>query len=189
MCYNHRMSKDTKEKIIQSFIALLEERPLSQIGIKEITTACGINRNTFYYYYKNIPDLIESVVKSTADDLIAAHPPRYDSLEDCLAAAISQATTHRQIIYNIYNSTNRAVFERYLWKVCDYVIDAYLDSFPPLGPTPAPEEAKIIHDTLKYTFFGFIIDWINHGMPDNVTEKIHILSDFLQKRIILRENF
>ena len=41
----------TKRAIRNSFIRLLNERPVSQITVKDIVEDCGINRNSFYYHY------------------------------------------------------------------------------------------------------------------------------------------
>lgn len=187
MCYNEvSMSKkqtasvNTREQIVAKFTELLTKQPISQIGVRDIAEACGINRNTFYYYYKNIPDLIESVVKESVDEIFTNHPPTYESLEDCFVAAIDFARERRQLVYNIYNSTNRAIFERYLWKICEYTIESYINSLPPVEGPLNLEEVAIIRDFLKYEFFGFVIDWINHGMPDNAMEKVRVLSSIIK---------
>ena len=51
------MANFTKKAIKETFIALLEERPLSDITVKDIVGKCGINRNSFYYHYQDIPAL------------------------------------------------------------------------------------------------------------------------------------
>lgn len=174
----------TKSLIENKFIELLATQPITQIGVKELTTACGINRNTFYYYYKNIPDLIESVVHNSVDEILAEHPPTYDSIEDCLTTAINFAQHHKRAIYHIYNSTNRAIFERYLWKICDYTIHSFLDSFPNTSKhAPNAEQREVIYHLLRYEFFGFIIDWIGHDMPGDVMDKVGILSSYLKSII------
>lgn len=43
------MAKNTAKLIKDTFAALLEERPLSEITVKEIVDNCGLNRNSFYY--------------------------------------------------------------------------------------------------------------------------------------------
>ena len=42
----------TQKAIRASFIKLLNQKPLSQITIKDIVDDCGVNRNTFYYYLR-----------------------------------------------------------------------------------------------------------------------------------------
>ena len=49
----------TKRMIMDSLMKLLDERPLSKVSIKDIVEDCGINRNTFYYHFSDLPDLIE----------------------------------------------------------------------------------------------------------------------------------
>ena len=68
------MANFTKKAIEASFIKLLTERPISQITVKDIVTDCGINRNTFYYYFEDIPKLIETIVEEDAAAIIQTYP-------------------------------------------------------------------------------------------------------------------
>ena len=77
------MATHTKRTIRDSFIGLLNEKPLSQITVRDIVDRCGLNRNTFYYYYQDIPQLLESIVDEEADRMIREHPAA-ESLEECL---------------------------------------------------------------------------------------------------------
>ena len=43
------MANFTQKAIKDTFISLLEERPLSDITVKNIVETCGINRNSFYF--------------------------------------------------------------------------------------------------------------------------------------------
>lgn len=47
-----------KQAIIDAFWELLEEKPLSKITVKDIVERCQINRNTFYYHFRDIPLLL-----------------------------------------------------------------------------------------------------------------------------------
>lgn len=47
----------TKKAIVNSFIKLLNEKPLDKITVKNIAEDCGINRNTFYYHFSDIREL------------------------------------------------------------------------------------------------------------------------------------
>ncbi|MDY4491271.1 MAG: TetR/AcrR family transcriptional regulator, partial [Candidatus Faecousia sp.] len=54
------MANFTKKAIRDSFVKLLNEKPISQITVKDIVEDCGVNRNTFYYYYQDLPQLMEN---------------------------------------------------------------------------------------------------------------------------------
>ncbi|MBO4467998.1 MAG: TetR/AcrR family transcriptional regulator, partial [Clostridia bacterium] len=56
------MANFTRNAIKDTFIKMLNERPLSQISVKDITSELDINRNTFYYHFHDIPQLIEEII-------------------------------------------------------------------------------------------------------------------------------
>ena len=61
------MSGFTKEIIAKTFTELLDEKPMSKITVKDIVERCGVNRNTFYYHFKDIPDVVEFILKKKWD--------------------------------------------------------------------------------------------------------------------------
>ena len=101
------MANFTRNAIQASFLKLLDQRPLAQITVKDVVTDCGVNRNTFYYYFQDIPELLEDIVKNDAERIIQEYPS-VDSIEECLDAAIGFAMEHRRAVLHIYNSINRA---------------------------------------------------------------------------------
>lgn len=173
-----------RQLIEQTFLDSLSKKPLNQITVKSITEACNLNRNTFYYYYKNIPDLLESIARDSVDDILKTYPPTLDSFEECLIAAIDYAKANREIINNIYVASIRSIFERHLWKLCEYTVTAYINSFPPSKYQLHASETPILVDFLKFECFGFIMDWINRGMPDNITQKITIFSKLVKQQVL-----
>ena len=52
------MRNSTKTAIKEAFMTLLNKKPFDKITVKEIVEECGINRNTFYYHYEDIYDLL-----------------------------------------------------------------------------------------------------------------------------------
>lgn len=54
----------TKNAIIDAFWLLLEEKPYNKITVKDIVERCQINRNTFYYHFHDIPELLETTIKN-----------------------------------------------------------------------------------------------------------------------------
>ena len=113
------MSGLTKKAIRDSFIKLLNEKPLNQITIRDIVDDCGVNRNTFYYYFEDLPSLLESIVNEEFDRIIKEHPT-VDSIEECLDVIIDFALKNRKAALNIYRSTNRDIYEQYQWRICHH---------------------------------------------------------------------
>ena len=63
-------STRTKRRLADALLVLLQNRPINEITVDDIVTQCEVNRNTFYYHFDNIGELVEFYVKSIVDDLI-----------------------------------------------------------------------------------------------------------------------
>lgn len=64
-----QVSALTKEKLKQAFWSLYQERPIETISIKEITDLAGVNRGTFYLYYKDIYDILNQIEENIFPDI------------------------------------------------------------------------------------------------------------------------
>jgi len=160
----------TKSAIKASFLKLLEEMPLSKITVKGIVEDCGINRNSFYYYYKDIPALIEDLTREAADRMLTRFPS-VDSFTECLDVVVAFVLEHRRIAVHIYssNSANREMYERYLWRTCEYAVTTY---FTPIfsGRRIGERDRQIILRHYKCLCYGYLADWIERGMRTDVRE-------------------
>ena len=62
--------KYTRKLIRDTFISMLNEQPLTKITVKDLVTACEINRNTFYYYYADIYEIISEIFETELQKVI-----------------------------------------------------------------------------------------------------------------------
>ena len=181
------MANFTKKAIRASFIKLLNEKPLTQITVRDIVEDCGVNRNTFYYYYQDLPQLIESIVNEDAERMIREHPA-VESLEDCINAALSFALENRKAVMHIYHSVNRDIYEQYQWRVCEHVVTIYVDGIL-AGRQISAEDRKVIIDYLKSVCFGIIIGWLETGMQEGIQSRFQRIFELKQgdlERLIAR---
>lgn len=54
---------DAYERLQQAFWSELEEKPLEKITVTGVTRIAQVNHNTFYYYFDNLEDMIQKLVK------------------------------------------------------------------------------------------------------------------------------
>ena len=160
------MAGFTKKAIKDSFIKLLTERPLSQITVKDIVADCGVNRNTFYYYFEDIPKLLEEIVMEDAETVIRAYPT-VEKIEDCLETVIDLALSKKRAVLHIYNSVSRELYEQYMWVVCDHVINAYLTSILD-GRSISDRDREVIRKYLSSLGFGIASGWLRTGMTEDI---------------------
>ena len=65
----------TRQIILHTLTELMNEKPLSKITVKDIVERCGVNRNTFYYHFRDIPDAVEAMVKEELNDILKDGQP------------------------------------------------------------------------------------------------------------------
>lgn len=158
------MPNFTQKAIKETFIQLLEERPLSEITVKDIVETCGINRNSFYYHFQDLPALLEEIIKEEADAVIEKYSS-VDSIVDCFDALTEFSSRRKRAIMHIYRSVNRDVFEHYLMHISEYFVRSYVNTA--LAEEVLQEDTKkAIISYYKCVCFGLVIDWLNNGMKE-----------------------
>lgn len=157
------------------FLQLLDERPLSKITVKDIVDACGVNRNTFYYHFEDIPALIEAISKKELDTLIQEHT-RVDSIEDCLMISVDSILKRRRMVLHLYNSNNRDFYERELMDICQYLVATYFDS-KLAGRRIDPEDRDILLRSYRCWCFGLLVDWLSGGLKEDVKPNLKRLCE------------
>lgn len=169
------MANFTKQAIKSSFMKLLNQQPLSKISVRDIVEDCGINRNSFYYHFQDIPSLIEEIIKEDADRIIEQYPT-VNSLRECINIMFRSALENKKAVLHIYNSANRDIYEKSMMKLCEYVVTKYLETV--FGKDPESEKARasaIIF--FKCELFGLSFEWIEKGMKEDAIEEIYSLAD------------
>lgn len=166
------MPNFTEKAIKTAFLELLSENPLNKISVRMIVEKCGINRNSFYYHFRDIPSLIEEIVTDAADALIQKYPS-INSLDEAVDAAFNFTLKNKRAVLHICNSVNRSIYEQYLMRICEYVVKTYFETVFKSAKNEIDESDKkiMIHFT-KCTLFGLYIDWINNGMRDDAIERL-----------------
>lgn len=81
------MTRLTKKAIKDSFLELLKAKSLDKITVKDLVESCEINRNTFYYYYKDIYDLLEDVFQEETKKIMEEDKPCPTFYEEYLRCA------------------------------------------------------------------------------------------------------
>lgn len=169
------MANFTKQAIKSSFMKLLNQQPLSKISVRDIVEDCGINRNSFYYHFQDIPSLIEEIIKEDADRIIEQYPT-VNSLRECVNIMFRYALENKKAVLHIYNSANRDIYEKSMMKLCEYVVTKYLETV--FGKDPESEKARASAILFfKCELFGLSFEWIEKGMKEDAIEEIYSLAD------------
>lgn len=162
-----------KREIKNSFIKLLTERPISQITVKDIVEDCGVNRNSFYYHFQDIPSLLEEIIVEMTAKVIE-NLPEESTFEEKVTAALQEINLNKRMIYHIYGSSNREFYEKQLMKICEHVTRTYIRSRE-YSERVDSKDFEFVISYLKCELFGQLIDWLNHDMSYDIVEHSRIL--------------
>ena len=156
------MSAYTKQAIKNSFLKLLNERPLSRVTVKAIVEDCGINRNTFYYHFADIPSLATEIITERADNIVReyANP---ESPAACLHAAVQFMTENRRAVMHMYRSISHDTVAFYLMQICRHTVEAYAAAA--YGDLPiSKEDQDILIRFWQCECYGQIVEWLSNDM-------------------------
>lgn len=169
------MANFTRRAIKEAFTSLLEERPLNDITVKDIVERCGINRNSFYYHFQDLPQLLETVIIESADEIIS-HIPESFSLEEGLTTVLERLVENKRAIRNIWASPDRAFYEQNLMRVCNYVVSRYIACrSEDLLRTLPEEELALLVDFCQCELFGQVTNWLNQNMVYDIVAHVQAL--------------
>lgn len=57
----NRSVRNTKRRLREGLLRLLEQKPINEISVKELTELVDVNRGTFYFHYQDMYDLLRDM--------------------------------------------------------------------------------------------------------------------------------
>ena len=158
------MASFTKKAIVQSFMELLGKKSIDKITVRDVVDHCGINRNTFYYYFQDIYAVLEEISRNVADSL-PSKAPLADTFEAFFRGMWHFNAAHPRITKGLLMSLGLDGMERYFAQDMDNVICACLvrsageDAW-------SPTQLKCATAFLRHAIFGSCIDFLGFEKDD-----------------------
>lgn len=164
------MAQTTKTRIMEGFLQLLEQRPLDKISVVDVADHCGINRNTFYYYYCDIYALIRELLELVAQRMIA------EGLSDRNWTEIAQQLTafireHRRAVTHLFHSSQRDLLEDYIYDVT-YAVTESLVRRTAAGLPVSEEDLHTVTMYFTSALLAMISRWLRFGLKDNAEQTV-----------------
>lgn len=162
------MGKTTKEALGESLKKLLATTTLDKITVKDIVEDCGVNRQTFYYHFQDIFDLLGWVFTRETEQTVNGNHTQA-TWKIGFYQTLCYIKEHRKLIINAYNSVTRETLERYLYHIT-YGLMKYVVLEEAEGLCVSDIDKKFITDFYKYAFVGLILEWIRTGAKEEPSE-------------------
>ena len=157
--------KYTKNLIREVFIKMLNEKPLDKITVTDIAKKCEINRNTFYYHYQDIYEILTEIFQKEIQKVIDEYNDTL-SWEESFLLAAEFALENKRAIYHIYNSVRREELEDYIYNVAGNIMTRYVEKKS--EEIPASEGDKnLIATFYQSALTEMVLRWIEGGMEED----------------------
>ncbi len=170
------MAQTTKKALAASLKKLLAEKPLDKITVIDIVEDCEVNRQTFYYHFKDIYDLVEWIYTSEATKVLGGKKT-YDTWQQGFLQIFQYVLDNKVFVTNTYHSVNRELLERYLYnETYDLLIGVIEEKA--VGIPVREDDKAFIANFYKYAFVGLMLEWIRTGMkeePSSIIDRLSIL--------------
>lgn len=179
------MASFTKFAILKVFGDLAASRTVDKITVKDITDQCGISRNTFYYHYQDIYQVLKAYVQYSAEHVIELMVE--DEGEDGKAGLkeIRYLEANRELLCNLYRSAANEEVRNCLQSASQIIFDRLIESVSQ-GMEVQAEDKKILSAVCQYTVRGIMTSWMEEdGMLNGETlEQVLVRLDYLFKGAI-----
>lgn len=160
------MSHLTEKAITETFMRLLNDRPLDKITVREIARECGINRNTFYYHFHDIYDLLEKLFISEEQNLLA-EIENVQTLQQSFEEATRFVLENRRAIHHVYTSINHDVLTSYLYSASEICMRSYIQN-QCAGLNPSETDFNDIVFLYASMLEGAVINIMREGLTRDV---------------------
>lgn len=162
------MSQLTKQAIIDCTLDLAEKKSFSKITVRDIVTACHITRNTFYYYFHDIYDVVDQAIEAQAAGLTTMQD---DKWEDAIFRLIEFAARRKRVWQNLYRSIGHEEASRFITTRLHRIIVRDVDRLTG-GATITEHDRYIICSFYEEALFGIMTRWLKDSTGETSPEQL-----------------
>ena len=181
------MAALTKMAIVKAFEELARVKNVDRITVKEITDKCQISRNTFYYHFKDIYDVLEEMLNQRVEQMIETlelNMQSGNSVQDTRRAGMRYILDNRELFFNLYQSAGVQEVKKYLDKSSS-VLGHYLIDRLSEGMNVSERDKDLIISFYQYAHAGMMAEWLEKGMKDDLEERMNRMDVLFEGDIVM----
>lgn len=171
-CPNHtdRRVKRTKKALRDALLKLLETKAINQITVTELTLLADVNRATFYFYYTDLPDMVQQIQNETYQlfgDIIRKSTPAINTIEgftEYAESILEFCKENENLCRFVMNNDATNTFYQHIQLLMENNIPNAKMKFSENNP------ARYSTNFVLNAVTGVIIDWMNEGMKISTHE-------------------
>ena len=170
----------------EAFLALLEKKDFAYITVKEICTAAGVNRSTFYLHYETVGDLLHESVEymlrqfldymahDTETFVVKLHTCPLQELylltPEYLTPYLNYIREHRRLFRTATENAAVLGLDRAYDQMCRHVLTPILERYG------VPQEERAYRMAFSVQgLMAIITEWLRRDCADSVERIISIM--------------
>ncbi len=168
-----RRIKRTKKLLREALTAMMAEKKLRNISIRELCDYADISRGTFYLHYTDISDMVGKIEKELFEGLEIALDKKLKkdiAIEDVHSILIDiyqDLSQHSEILVKLLGPNGDATL---LNKVKDFVRDKCLHSWMLKLEENTTPASYYLNTFIVSGIVGIITEWLSSGMKETPEE-------------------
>ncbi|KWX81220.1 TetR family transcriptional regulator [Paenibacillus riograndensis] len=149
------------ERLTNTLLLLIRDKPLSDISISELCEGAGVGRVSFYRNYSEKEDILKAYIDQLFQSFMDEYHKNSKGIERPLSDLIRALFTHIEDQLDFYRLLN----ERGLVYLLKDVVLEICGLKPESSKIEAYSKAFV-----AYTLYGWIEVWFQRGMKESATE-------------------
>lgn len=170
-------SEVTKDMLCASLKQLLAQKPLDKISIKEITDGCELNRQTFYYHFDDIYQLVDWLLKKEAVSIFIGQRENL-LFKEGLQLLFDYILANRALCFNVLTSVGNEYIYRFFYDELFLIIRSSLEKSEE-GRALDEKQKEQLSKYYVISCGSYIVAWMM-GIVEETPEEI---TDFLVRQI------
>ena len=177
------MPIDMKAAICRSASELLTKKRTKKLTVKDFVEECGITRQTFYYHFKDIPDLICYMMEQGSKELLEnclAQPTLEDKIRYLLSVALNAHPLIQRTISTSYQSELEPLLLEQFYSFFDQLTNESASSSL-VSDSLTASQRKLLLRYHSLAFLGLVRTWSKDDSA-HMDEIVHDLAQFLKNK-------
>lgn len=156
----------TKQAIASAAYDLMARKSLDKITVKDIVSECHITRQTFYYHFKDILDLLEWGIEQERDQLLK-QSQKCENMEEAMLTYLQMINSpdRRPLLIKIFKSRYRDAFHVFMVRESKYFLIEMCRRKKLLEDLPM-REAEFLIDFYSGALINLYGKWISDDSMD-----------------------
>ena len=161
------VSQITKKAIAYGLKELMKKKPFEKITIADITEACGLNRQTFYYHFQDKYELVDWIYYHEAISVLMENLS-FETWSDRVLEMLTVMQHEAPFYENALKASGQNGFHNYLFSVARELFGDVIDKVA--KGSIAEDEKLFIAEFYAYGIVGIIVSWAQQGMKKSPAE-------------------